>query len=126
LIDFLLRRFGREHDWFLAVLLGVTFVAVMFTVHWYWSAFLLSSGARNYVFGVDHWEYYARLGAWRYQYWNLDGGAVGTFKWGRVGDVADAFKPVLFARGLGVAMVVAVVSSRLGLWWGNWMTMVKR
>ncbi|MBF8305708.1 MAG: hypothetical protein HW398_896 [Acidobacteria bacterium] len=126
LIDVVLRRFGREHDWLLALLSGLVFVAVMLVVHWFWAEFLLSPGARNGAFGADQWDYSARLGAWRYQYWNLDGGAAGTFKWGRAGDVTDTFKPVLFARGLGVATLVAVVSSRLGLWWGNWLTTVKR
>jgi hypothetical protein len=125
-IDVVHRRSGRRRDWLLAAVLGLAFVAVMLVVHWFWAEFLLSPGARNPVFGADQWDYSSRLGAWRYQYWNLDGGAAGTFKWGRTGDVADTFNPALFARGVGIATVVAIASSRLGLWWGDWMTTVKR
>jgi len=125
-IDALTRRVGRGRDWRLACLLGVTFVVVMLVVHWFWAEFMLSPAARNPVFGADQWDYSARLGAWRYQYWNLDGGAAGTFKWGRAGDVTDTLRWALLIRGLGVATVVAIVSSRLGLWWGNWMCTVKR
>jgi hypothetical protein len=126
LIDVLVRRIGRERDWLLGALVGLTFVAVMLAVHWFWAEFLFSPAARNAVFGADQWDYSVRLGAWRYQYWNLDGGTTGTFKWGRAGNVVATFAPAAFARGLGIATLVAMVSSRLGLWWGTWMTGMKR
>ena len=126
LIDLLLRSMGRGRDWLTAALVGLTFVAVMLVVHWFWAEFMLSPAARNAVFGADRWDYSARLGAWRYQYWNLDGSASGTFKWGRAGDVVGAFSPVLFVRGLGIAALVAMVSSRLGLWLGTWLSDLKR
>ena len=87
---------------------------------------MLSPAARSGLFGADRWDYSVRLGPWRYQYWNLDGGASGTFKWGRAGNVVDAFSPLLFARGLGIAALIAMVSSRLGLWLGTWMSELKR
>lgn len=126
LIDLLLRRVGTGRDWRLAVAIGLGFVAVMLVVHWFWAEFMLSPAARNGVFGADRWDYSARLGPWRYQYWNLDGGASGTFKWGRAGNVVDAFSPVLFARRLGIAALIATLSSRLGLWWGTWLSELKR
>jgi hypothetical protein len=125
-VDALLRRVGRGHDWLLAGALGIAFVAVMLAVHWIWAEFLLSPVARNRVFGADQWEYTVSLGNWQYQFWNLDGGGPGTFKWGRAGDVVGAFQPGLFARGLGIAAVAATVSARLGLWWGTWMSLVRR
>jgi len=81
---------------------------VMIAVHWYWAEFLLSPYARNFVFGVDKWDYSTRLGPWRYQYWNLDRGGF------------------LLLRGLVVAAVYATVSARLGLWWGAGMSRIKR
>jgi len=125
-IDVMVRRLGRGRDWLLAGVAGLVFVVVMLGVHWFWAEFMLSPAARNGVFGADRWDYSARLGPWRYQYWNLDGGGSGTFKWGRAGNVVDAFNAALFARGLGIAALIAMVSSRLGLWLGTWMSELKR
>lgn len=113
-VDLLMRRLGRGHDWKLSVLIGVTWVAVMLGVHWFWAEFLISPGARNFIFGADQWSYTDRLGPWRYQYWNLDVNAVG--KW----------SPLLFAKGIAFAVVLGIVSSRLSLFWGSGMAKVKR
>ena len=113
-VDVLMRKFGRRNDWTLSVMIGVTWVAVMVAVHWFWAEFLLSPTARNYVFGADQWSYGDRPGAWRYQYWNLDLDATG--KW----------SALRFARGIGIAMILAVVASRLSLFWGNGMSKVRR
>jgi hypothetical protein len=112
-LDTLLRRSGRQHDWLLAALLGGVFVAVMLAVHWFWSGFLMSPAARNFVFAADQWSYTDRLGPWRYRYWHLDG-------------PNDTFALVPFLRGLGIAVVLAAASARLGLWWGNGMARIKR
>ena len=101
------------NDWLLALLLGVTFVAVMVAVHWFWSEFMLTSWARNFIFAADQWDYNSRLGGWRYEYWRLDG-------------PNDAFALAPFARGLGIATLLAVASARIGLWWGNGLQRVTR
>ena len=106
-VDLLLRRFNGS-DWVRAPLLGVAFVTLMLLAHWWWAEFLLSSHARNFVFGTDHWDYSARLGDWRYQFWNVQAG------------------PGAFLKGLGVAMLFAMVSSRIGLWVGSGMARVQR
>lgn len=113
-IDLLMRRLGDGHDWLLSAALGVAFVATMVAVQWYWAEFMLSPAARNFVFGADQWDYTERLGPWRYEYWNLDR------------DAAGSFSPLKFATGLGVAVLLATVSSRAGLWWGRGMAKVKR
>jgi hypothetical protein len=113
-IDILLVRFGEAKAWILAVATGVAFVGIMLVVHWYWAEFLLSPSARNFFFGTDQWDYSSRLGPWRYQYWTLDIDSTG--KW----------SPVGFLEGMGVAAVLAIVSSRLGLAWGKEMSRVQR
>jgi hypothetical protein len=113
-IDLLMRRFGTERDWTLSAAIGVAFVAVMLAVHWFWADFLLSPAARNFVFGADQWDYSSTLGPWRYQFWNLDVDATGKFS------------PRLLAQGLGMAMIIGIVSSRLGLWWGKGMSRIMR
>jgi len=112
-IDLLMRRL-RGHDWWLSLLIGVTFMAVMLAVHWFFAEFLLSPYARNFVFAADQWDYTERLGPWRYQYWNIDRDALGAPSAAR------------FLRGFGIAVATAIVSVRVGLWWGNGMARVQR
>jgi hypothetical protein len=113
-VDLIMRRFGRRNDWKLAAMIGVTWVVVMVAVHWFWADFLLSPAARNFFFGADQWSYTDQLGPWRYSFWHLDVDAHG--KW----------SPLLFARGIGFAILLGFVSSRLSLFVGSGMAKVKR
>jgi hypothetical protein len=113
-VDLLMRRFGRDRDWRLSVAIGVSWVAIMVVVHWFWAEFLLSPAARNFFFGADQWSYNANLGDWRYHYWTLETDALG--KWA----------PLRFAEGVGIAAIVAVFASRISLYLGNGMSRVKR
>ena len=113
-LDLLTHRFRIRRDWALAAAAGIAFVAVMLAVHWFWAEFMLSPYARNYIFAADQWAYTNRLGPWRYEYWTLDVDAAGNWS------------PLLFAQGIGIAAVIAVLSSRVGLAWGGWMRRVQR
>jgi hypothetical protein len=113
-VDMLMRKLGRGNDWKLAALLGVSWVLIMVTVHWFWAEFLLSPAARNYFFAADQWSYTDRLGPWRYQFWTLDR------------DAAGQWSPLAFAKGLGIAVVVAMIASRISLLLGNGLSRVKR
>jgi hypothetical protein len=104
---------GGASDWLLALLLGITFVAIMVAVHWFWSEFMLTPWTRNFFFAADKWDYNYLLGSWRYQYWGLDG-------------PHHTFALLPFARGLGIATLLAAVSARVGLSWGNGMSRVTR
>src|SRR6266516_884748 len=106
-IDLLLRRAGRNRDWILSVAAGLAFLAVFSVVQWFFTEFLLTPHARNFFFGGDQWDYSSRLGPWRYEFW-------------RIGS-----DPVT-AGGLAIAAALAIVSARLGLWWGNWMQRLQR
>ena len=106
-IDVLLRRF-RGNDWILSLIIGVLFVTAMLAAHWWWAEFLISPAARNIVFGADQWDYYLRLGDWRYQFWDAERNAAGLL------------------RGLGIATATAVVTSRIGLFLGSGMARVQR
>jgi hypothetical protein len=113
-VDLLMRKLGRRNDWKLSAMIGVSWVAVMVVVHWLWAQFLLSNLADNYIVGANQWSYSARLGPWTHQYWNLDRDAAGNWS------------PLRFARGIGIAMILAIVASRISLFWGNGMSKVKR
>lgn len=113
-LDVLMHRIDSERNWMLAVLAGISFVLIMLVVHWFWADFMMSPAARNNFFAADRWAYFARLGSWRYEYQALDTDATGNFS------------PMLLARGMGIAIVIAIISSRIGLAWGNWMARVQR
>ena len=106
-LDLLVQRWGQRRDWRLALLGGVTFVAVFFVTQWFFTEFLLTPYARNYWFGVDQWDYSSRPGPWRYQFW-------------RIGS-----DPVTAAK-LAIASLLAICSTRIGLWWGDWMATLRR
>ena len=113
-IDLLLQKSGRRHDWLMAVVLGLTFVALLLAVQWFFGVFLLSPAARNFIFAGDQWAYMVRPGAWQHQFWNLPTDADGNLNL------------PLFARGLGIASLIAMGSVRVGLWFGNGMSRVVR
>jgi hypothetical protein len=113
-IDLLLQRAGHSHDWLLAVALGVAFVASLLAVQWFMGDFLLSPAARNFFFAGDQWAYMAELGDWRYRFWRVPKDASGNVN------------ALAVARGLGIAALIGIVSSRIGLWWGNGMSRIVR
>ena len=119
-IDLVMQRTKIGNDWLLALALGVVFVGLMLAVHWVWGEFMLSPAARNAFFVGDQWAYQSRLGDWRHDFWVWPADGV-------PGDDGELrFVPAKFALGIGVAMLLAVLSARVGLWWGNGMRRVRR
>ena len=112
--DLLLPRIARWPEWRQALLLGAVFVAALLAVQWPFAHFLLSPAARNAFFVADHWDYSSRVGPWRYEFWSLDKGAAGQWS------------PLGFWGGIGLAMLIATVSSWLGLSRGRWLRGVQR
>jgi len=106
-IDLLMQRVGPGRDWRLSGLVGLAFLAVFFVTQWFFSEFLLSPHSHNYLFGVDHWDYSSRPGPWRYHFWRAE---------------TDPVTP----RAFVIAALLAVLSARLGLGWGNWMARLRR
>lgn len=108
-IDFIEGNFGqRRNDWLLAVILAATFLIIIFPVQWNFSAFLLSDAADNRFFARGgHWPYFARPGDWMNTFWT---------------DNPDPVK----IRSLLWAFLAACISSRVGLWFGNYLLRLKR
>ena len=94
----------RLRQWGTAMSAGLALMLVLGVVQWYFAEFLLSEGARTFVFAADQWDYNSSPGAWQYEFWN---------------------EPVTMA-GAGWTALVAVMSASAGLWWGNWMKRVRR
>ncbi|MEM9325469.1 MAG: hypothetical protein AAGA85_07430 [Bacteroidota bacterium] len=110
LIDIVLQRHEKKNSWVLASLLGATFILSLVAVQWPFGDFMMSTGARNWFFGTESW-YYGSSPDWEYRYafgpWHSHSG------WTLV-------------KGLAIALVIATLSSRLGLSWGRWMSQVRR
>jgi hypothetical protein len=112
LIDLVL-RFNRGqhsfwHDWLVAALVAGVFLAGLLAVQIPFSQFLLSPAANNAFFSGDrHWPYFARIGPWRYIYW-------------------DQAKDALTINGALIAFVLAALKSRVALAFGSWMSKVQR
>ena len=107
-IDLLIRRVtpGAWRDWGLAVALAVVFIVTFVAVQYPFADFLVSPWARNDFFGSHRMDY------------------------GVPPEIQQRFyelnPPDNLAVGLPIAIAIAFVSARLGLWWGNWMSRVRR
>lgn len=118
-IDLLMLLWGRKltafrrwkaffHDWLFAIAVGLIFVGLTLLVQWNFAKFLLNPAADNWFFAGNRvWPYYTRLGDWTHRFW----------------DTED--DPLTF-RGVTIAIIVAIIAARLGLWCGRWMLKVKR
>jgi hypothetical protein len=105
-IDLLVRRFGKSGDWRLAALVAVAFLAVFGVAQWQFANFLMSEWSRNWVFATDRMAYMASPAA--------------QARWFEFNPPDDLL------RGLPLALALAFLSSRLGLWRGTWMANVQR
>ena len=107
-IDLAMQRAGRdgERDWLLAAAIAVAFVGVFLAVQWPFANFLMSPAARNAFFNSHRMPYQLQLEQQR-EWYQLE-------------------PPDNLAPGLAIAVTLAFVSARLGLWWGNWMSRVQR
>ncbi|GAB3171443.1 hypothetical protein [Telluribacter humicola] len=110
-MDWLLMRYTKMNDWLLTLVVGVVFFAVFLVVQWYFGAFQMESPyARNWFFGSHYW-YFGNDPNWEYRY--------------KFGPWSLQSMPDLL-QGLGIALVLSLISSRIGLAWGNWMNKIQR
>jgi hypothetical protein len=109
MLDVVEHRYGKG-DWRKALIIGPAFVILMLVLQWNIGDFLMSEYARNWFFGTQSW-YFGNSPDWEYRY---------------------AFAPWMeatgwdLAKGVGIAIVFAILTSRLGFYWGNWMKKVQR
>ncbi len=109
-IDLVTDKFGQQNAWKRALLYGVGFTLSFVLVQWPFGDFLMSEWARNGFFGTTSW-YFGSSPDWEFRYayapWMVDGAAQ-------------------MAKGLGIAIVIGTLTSRLGLAWGHWMKRIYR
>jgi hypothetical protein len=109
-IDLAAHRGREEKAWFMSVSYGVIFFVVLLVAQFGFSYFLMSRWSINPIFATDNFDY-AMPNTWykvRREFYPWDA-TEGAMRWRFV-----------------VALVLAVLSSRLGMAWGNWMRRVRR
>jgi hypothetical protein len=92
-----------------ALVSGTVFLGLFAAVEWPFASFLASPAARNWFFGSKYFGYYVPQGSL-------------SARWGFVG----AEKGAAFWREAAIALLAAIWTSWLGLWWGNWMQRIRR
>ncbi len=106
-VDVVMRRFGIGRDWRLSALVGLSFLAIFLVTQWLATIYLISPGSENFLFGAQRWNYNSVPGDFEHRFWNIRGDPVTPLK-------------------LGFAALLAMTSSRVGLWLGNGLARVQR
>ena len=109
-LDFLLDKTVGRNKWLQALVAGIGFVVAMIVVEWPMSTFLISKLAENPIFGTDYYPYMERpsdyIESHRFFVYEATRGA--------------------FWMNMAWAFVAAILTTRIGLSWGDWMREVKR
>jgi hypothetical protein len=109
-LDFLLDRLAARNKWLQAAVAGAGFVIVMIAVQWPVGSFLVSPFAENRIFGTDYYPYMQRASDYHYNHQ--------FYAWEKT--------RAQFWLGMAFAFVAAILTTRVGLAWGDWMRRVRR
>ena len=107
-VDLARRRIAGTHPWRHALVLGPVFIAVFAAVQWPFANFLMSPASRNWIFGTHYLPFFAPPESDYARY---------VFT-----DALPGFSLAAAAMATGAA----VVSTRLGIGWGEWMRRIRR
>lgn len=107
-IDLIMPRIRQRSLWMQAVVLGALFVVLHAITQWPFANFLFSDASRNWFFNTDNIPYQMPPDFLR---------AMRQFETEPMNTTGRAF---------ATATVVAVLSARVGLAWGNWLRSVRR
>jgi len=105
--DLLLQKLEQRSSWTKAAVVGPAFVLSFLAVQWPFANFLISPASRNWFFGTAYFAYFDPAGLLYDPY---------------------KFQPIekTFLVWMVAALVVSILTTRLGLAWGNWMRRVAR
>jgi hypothetical protein len=109
-IDLITQRLGNKNSWLRALVYAAAFLISLLLVQWPFGDFLMSEWARNWFFGTETW-YFGADPSWEYRY------AYGPWMESSGLDLLS---------GLGIALGIGFLSSRLAIAWGGWMKRVVR
>jgi hypothetical protein len=109
-LDYLLDQMAGKTKWLQAAVAGTGFVVVMLAVQWPMGSFLISPLAENRVFGTTYYPYMLRPSDYHHIHEFI------------VYEKTNA----QFWWGMAYAVLAAILTTRIGLAWGEWMRRVKR
>jgi len=110
-LDLVWRRIGEwRSGWLQAAVTGTTFLIVLLIVQWPFADFLMSPAARNRFFGTIYFDYFEPRNSLyaNFKFWPIER------------------TPMELVYGLALALLFAVLASRIGIAWGNWMRRIRR
>lgn len=109
-LDLLRNRLRDQSAWLKSAALGATFLVTLIAVQWPFSNFLMSPSSRNWFFATADFPYY----------WPPTSAMVRH--------VFLLWEPtrVLFWEGMLIALVAAIIGTRMGIGWSRWMHSVRR
>ena len=109
-LDLLRPSIATWSKWAQATLMGSVVLASFIAVQWPFASFLISPASANRFFGTNYFAYFARPNGFDVRHMFFPTERTGAEFW------------VVMAE----ALVLAVLSSRLGLAWGDWVRKVRR
>ncbi len=109
-LDLVRPRIATFNKWAQAAILGVLCLASLLAAQWPFASFLISPASANWFFGTKYFAYFARPNGF---------------------DVRHLFFPAdrttsEFWLVMAEAFALAILSSRLGMAWGDWVRKVRR
>ena len=109
--DLLLHKLDQRSasSWRKAAVVGPAFVLSFMVVQWPFANFLVSPAARNWIFGSHYFAYFDPAG-FLYDPYKFQ----------------TTERTAVFLTVMAIALVVSVLTTRLGLGWGEWMRRVSR
>ncbi len=110
LLDLLWNKTERWGRWKLAAVSGPVFVLSFLGVQWPFANFLMLPAARNWFFGMAYFAYFDPAGL-----------LYDPYKF----QIAEK-TPREFWAMMAAALIVSVVTTRLGLAWGDWIRRMRR
>ncbi len=110
LLDLLRPRIALWNKWAQAAALGSIFLVSFVAVQWPFANFLISPASANRFFGTKYFAYFASPNGF---------------------DVRHMFFPVertsaAFRRVMAEAFILSILSTRLGMAWGEWVRKIRR
>lgn len=108
--DLVRRRASGWRRWAQAAALGSAFLGSFLAVQWPFADFLMSPASRNWIFATNNFPYFVPPDS----------------AWARNAFVSTEQGVSGFCVRMVVALLLAIVMTRIGLSWGDWMRRIRR
>ena len=108
-IDLVTRRYADMNRWLLAVPYASYFLVLFIAVQWPFADVLMASKG-HWFFGTSKW-YFGSNPNWEYRY---------AFPPWQLNSIKE------WAIGFPIALAIAILTSRVGISWGNWLKRIVR